>query len=390
MNGKTLISAALLFGAGVGVGWIFFAKSDPPPVVSPVPVAPVRPKSAAPPVTPSVSPAGGAAALQKYTASMSDPVSPNRRQALYRALAELTADNWQPLYDAFMERKKNGTANDDEWQLFLSAAGAVDGPGIMRRLMGDMGNLDQSPPADFHHIVRSWVAVDRAGAMAWNESLKKCPFRDGIWSGILGGLAEVDLNAAIKGVEEVAPEHRRYFLYDILPRVFQQRGIAGADEWIKTVAEANKNGGNEAAKHVSSVFTLAAARVVEANQLAGKPLESIQWMQQYAGEPYFSENILKLATTAAVKADPEAALAAFAKLPSQQQSTAISRGMETWAADAPGAAGEWLQSHQEAPYYPAAVAGYVREIRKRDPAAADQWVESLPDPTLREQLRGSR
>ena len=245
MNAKRLASAATLFGAGLLTGWLVIPQPAPKAAGHDRKIPELVAKDKAAEKEPPA-PSLGMNSPADLARALSDPVSSHRRAALYRTLSELTPDNWQPLYDAFMERRKQGRHDQGDWELFLNALGAVDGQRAMTRLVRDMGNLKSSPPPDFHYILRTWVPANQAEALAWHESLPKGPFRDGLWSGYLGGLAEVDLDAAIKGVEAVDAQYRGYFLFDLAPRVFQNGGLAAGNAWLLTVIQCNENSTPEA------------------------------------------------------------------------------------------------------------------------------------------------
>lgn len=386
MNARLLSAAAVIFGTGLATGWLIFSGPAPTPVppASHVSEGRTKSKTTEPPPSAPVMAKHSPADLARILA---DPVASHRRAALYRTLAELTPDNWQPVYDAFMERRKQGRHDSGEWELFLNALGAVDGQRAMLRLVQDMGNLNSSPPPDFHYILRTWVPANQKEALAWNESLPKGPFRDGLWSGYLGGLAEVDLDAAIKGVEAVDAQYRGYFLYDLVPRVFQNGGLPAGDAWLQTVISSNGNGTPEAQNHVRQVFQFVSRRVVEAHEAAGQPLESVKWMEAHAGKPYFSQSTWNNAAAAAMKADPPAALERFTSLTGPLQTTALNSAMTSWAGTDLPAAQQWLAARQDTPYYDSAATGLINHLLKSDPPAAVKWIDSLADPAARESLR---
>ncbi len=386
MNAKCLASAATIFGAGLLTGWLVIPQPAPKAAGHdrkiPELVAKERAAEKEPPA-----PSLGMKNPADLARALSNPVSSHRRAALYRTLSELTPDNWQPLYDAFMERRKQGRHDQGDWELFLNALGAVDGQRAMTRLVRDMGNLKTSPPPDFHYILRTWVPANQEEALAWHESLPKGPFRDGLWSGYLGGLAEVDLDAAIKGVEAVDAQYRGYFLFDLAPRVFQNGGLAAGNAWLQTVIQTNENGTPEAQQHVRQVFREVSSRVIAANEAAGQPLESVKWMESHAEKPWFNQSTWNSAVASAVKTDPSAALAHISTLNSQLQSSALNSAITTWAGDDLPATEKWLAARQDTPFYDSAATGLINHLIKSDPPAAVRWIDSLSDPAARESMR---
>jgi hypothetical protein len=324
-------------------------------------------------------------AAQDISVVLSDPIAANRRQALYQTLAGLTKDNWQPVYAAFMQRRKEGRHDGTEWELFLNALGAVDGARAMERLMADFSpDMNGVPWPDYHYLVRTWVPANKEEAMAWQSSLPKGLFRDGLWSGVIGGLAEVDLQAAIGEVEKMDPDTRRYFLYDLSPRVFQQGGLAGGEAWLQTVATAAANK-PESRSHVARVFSMVSSRVVETHTANGRPLDAVDWLAKHRQQPYWSgEHNWQAAVRDSLKADPQKALAHFAAMDGQMRGETLHTGVMEWAKTDATAAERWLAAKQDEPWYDSAAKGLINHHLQSKPADAQKWIESLADPAARD------
>lgn len=380
MNMTRLVQAALLFAAGLITGKLWPELGDRTSVSRasgtadrnrPVLTAAIPSEEDARPM------------VRPAKAILAEPKTANRRAALYRALAELTPDNWEPMYQAFMDRKKQGCHDDTEWELFLNALGAVDGQRAMLRLMKDIGKVDSSPAPDFHYILRTWVPANYDEALAWNDSLPKGPFRDGLWSGFVGGMAELDLDAAIRAVEAVEGQYRGYFLYDLVPRVFQQRGLEGGEQWLNTVVEANRSPEGYS-PHVMSVFSQVSGRMIEGYTAAGEPLRAVEWLAKHSGQPYFSgDEKWKAAAKASISHDPRAAMDKFLTLEGSGLNVSLGSGILEWMRQDGKSAKEWLAKHQDNPHYDKAAEPVIQEMLRRNDPEARQWVDSLADPNLR-------
>lgn len=317
--------------------------------------------------------------------SLNDPIAANRRWALYQTLAGLTKDNWQPVYDGFMQRRKEGRHDGAEWELFLNALGAVDGARAMQRLMADFTpDMNNSPWPDYHYILRTWVPANKEEAMAWQSSLPKGLFRDGLWSGVIGGLAEVDLNAAIGEVEKMDAGSRHYFLHDLSPRVFQQGGLAGGEAWLNTVAEAGKDK-PESRSHVSRVFNSVTSRVIESHAANGRPLDAVDWLAKHRDQPYWSgEHQWSGAVRESLKTDPQRALEHFAAQKDIVRDETLRVGLTEWTKTDAASAERWLAAKQDEPWYDSAARGLINHLLQTKPADAQKWIESLTDPVARE------
>lgn len=178
---------------------------------------------------------------------------------------------------------------------------------------------------------------DPAAAQAWIEGLPE---------GELRNSAQLTLDLAAS-----TPEMR------MMERVGRQEFTGPMDEDAKT--------------RLTNVTAMAAM-----NDLP----ETAQRVSQWPGGPARDAALEVVASRAASRDDPQAALKWAASLPEESQQAAAYSGIaKGWTGADPVAASEWLAALPEGPLREAAVAGFAGSIVYRDPEAGLQWAATLND-----------
>jgi hypothetical protein len=319
------------------------------------------------------------------------PRSADRRRIIFGVLANLTAENWEPVYKAFLEQKCQGKLNADEWELLLATLGDVAGPTVMPRLIQDLHiGMDGASPTDVHSVLRAWAARNPSQAEGWANTITQKKFRDGLWSGYFGGLAEANLKMAREKFAKVEPKDRHYSFYDVAPRVFQQEGVAGGIVWLAETLQRTNLTSSAEVGYAGLVFGAVADRMMDANAARGECETTMNWLLQHAGKPYASSTKWDKAAQLLVSQAPEKAVNYFQKIYAehrQEASMGLARSVDVWAIKDKSATEQWLTSQQSQPFYDMVVVQFIRKLQTTAPEETGKWIETVTDSKLRSSLQ---
>lgn len=130
------------------------------------------------------------------------------------------------------------------------------------------------------------------------------------------------------------------------------------------------------------------AELIAGKKLENEPERAAAWLEANLDQPWVTESRVVPATASAyVKRDPLAALAWAQRtgLPSATADTVIS-----WCHHDLNAAKQWVAENPDAPEISTSASIVMSILRARDPAAAQEWAEGLPDKAMRDRLLSPR
>lgn len=304
--------------------------------------------------------------------------SNDRMRKFSEVLAKLDASNWQGVWDVLKAERADGRFHKDKWEQFLMAMGEINGEAAMARLMTEMDVTEKTPP-DFHYIMRGWAAKNPQAASAWLGAQPAKKFRDSLYSGYLGGLAEADISKAMTEVQKVPADKRHYFFWDLAPRVFMKGGLELGRQWMDQVVAATDVNNANSLDYTGMVFGEVSGRIIDAAKERKDPKMAFEWMKDHIGQPYFSKSKWEAMAASYVSQSPQEAMQT---LSSPEYAAAGTQGLEAgirqWSQSDIEGAGQWLRTQTASPAYPRLVMSYAKELEKSNPAAAASWLNSLP------------
>ncbi|MGK0186170.1 MAG: hypothetical protein ACI9R3_001953 [Verrucomicrobiales bacterium] len=294
----------------------------------------------------------------------SDPLKSNL--LFTQLLSELTPDN----IDSALAALREAPQGWEMWQkmgLFVGAWGKLDGLAAL-----DYAKEMQGPGRMFGSAaaLSGWASIDPDAAIAWADE-NQSEGRENIMAkaGILRGLAISDPARATEYLQNL-PENTE-----------------GLDRLVDTVANEQMKQGMDSATTWAASLSTDALKKEAFEQLGDEyarqdPVKAASWIESYADNAYTSEAVEEIADEWA-EIDPGAAVAWASKLPEATQATAMESAFQEWEeSDAEGASA-YLQNMESSPAKDAAIAGFVSDLGKDEPAAAIQWANTIENEATR-------
>ena len=251
--------------------------------------------------------------------------------------------------------------------LFVGVYGSIDGPAAIeyaKKLPGP-GRMFGSAAA-----LGGWAATDADAAIAWVDE-NQPEGRESIMAkaGILRGLATSDPARATEYLQSL-PENTEGLgqLVDTVANEQMKQGIDVATTWAVNLStetlreEAFEQLGDEYARQ--------------------DPVKAASWIEAHAGNAYTEEAVEEIADEWA-EIDPAAAVDWAGRLPEATQATAMESAFQEWEeSDAEGASA-YLQNMESSPTKDAAIAGFVSDLGKDEPAMAIEWAQTIENEETR-------
>lgn len=298
-------------------------------------------------------------------------------------LLELKPENAREVFDALLEKQKNGGDTGQQMGLLLEAWGKLDGEAALGAV-GEMGGDGRSRGFASISAMKGWASTDPVTAKAYLDGLEGGFEKGMLTQGVVSGLASVDPDAATEYVLELDAardagdegnnDRWRGFAVDrqmeAIARAQIQRGMSEATAWAESLPE-------------GSIKASAFDRVAE-SFAQGDPKEAAEWVKSHADKNYAERAVREISEELSRK-DPAAAVSWAEELPEATQTSAMRDAMGRWTRDDPTAAGTYLNTMDESPTRDAAVSSFAQSYDREDPAVAAQWAGSIGDESLRTQ-----
>jgi hypothetical protein len=295
-------------------------------------------------------------------------------------LLELSPENARGLFEALLEKEKNGGDTGQQMGLFLEAWGQVDGLSAVKAVAELDGDGRRRGFAAIS-AMKGWASTDPTAARAHLDSLEN-GFEKGMMAqGLVSGMASTDPDAATAYVLEIDAAQRasgeegdrwRGFAVDrqmeAIAKAQIQRGMSSATAWAESLPE-------------GSVKSAAFDRVAESFARTN-PEEAAEWVKSNADKEYAERAVREISEELARK-DPAAAVSWAENLPEASQAGAMRTSIEMWTREDPVAAGNYLTTMGASPARDSAVSSFARSYDREDPAVAAEWAGSIADEKIR-------
>lgn len=296
-------------------------------------------------------------------------------------LLELRPENAREVFDALLDRDKNGEETGQQMSLFLEAWGKLDGEAALAAV-GELGGDGRRRGFASISAMKGWASVDPESAKAHLEGLEGGFEKGMLTQGVVSGMALSDPEAATAYVIELdaardaegGDDRWRGYAVDrqleSIAKVQMQRGMTQATAWAESLPD-------------GSIKSSAFDRVAE-SYARNDPKAAAEWVMDHADQEYADRAVREVSEELA-REDPEAAVNWAANLPEATQGSAMRESMERWTRDDPTAAGNYLTTMNESPARDAAVSSFARTLDREDPALAAEWASSIGNEETRSQ-----
>lgn len=296
-------------------------------------------------------------------------------------LLDLNAGNARELFDAMVEKQRNGNDVGQQMGLLLEAWGKVDGPSALAAV-SEMGGDGRRRGFASISAMKGWASSDPVAAKAHLEGLEDGFEKGMMTQGVVSGLAEVDPFAATEYVIALDAEREasadgnndrwRGFAIDrqmeAIANAQIQRGMKDATAWAESLPD-------------GTIKASAFDRVAD-SFARNDPQEAAEWVKNHAGQEY-AERAVREVSEELSREDPVAAVKWAGELPEEAQAGAMSTAMERWTRDDPEAAGSYLTNLADSTTRDAAVMSFARTLDREDPALAAEWAGSITNEATR-------
>ncbi|MFT6181735.1 MAG: hypothetical protein ACI9NQ_000985 [Paracoccaceae bacterium] len=298
-------------------------------------------------------------------------------------LLELQPENARDVFEALLEKGKNGGDTGQQMGLFLEAWGKIDGAAALAGVSEMDGDGRRRGFASIA-AMKGWASTDPEGAKAHLGGLENGFEKSMLVQGMVSGLASADPNAATAYVLKIEAERNaageeggsddrwRGFAVDrqmeAIANAQMQRGMKEATSWAESLPD-------------GSIKSAAFDRVAE-SFARDNPEEAAEWVKAHADQEYAERAVREISEELARK-DPAAAVSWAEDLPEASQASAMRTSMEQWTRDDPTAAGEYLTTMTESTARDAAVSSFAQTFDRENPALAAEWAGSINDEKTR-------
>ena len=296
-------------------------------------------------------------------------------------LLNLDESNARSLFDALLEKQKNGSDTGQQMGLLLEAWGKLDGPAALAAVQ-EMGGDGRRRGFASVAAMRGWASTNPEAAKAHLAGLEGGFERGMLTQGVVSGMASSDPNAATAFVLELEAERDasgdgrndrwRGFALDrqmeAIANAQIQRGMSDATAWAEGLPE-------------GAVKSSAFDRVAE-SYAQNNPQEAAEWISGHADQEY-AERAVREISEELSRNDPAAAMSWASDLPEATQPGAIRTAMERWTREDPTAAGQYLTNMEQSPSRDAAVSSFARSYDRENPAVAAEWAQSISNEQVR-------
>lgn len=296
-------------------------------------------------------------------------------------LLELKAENAREVFDALLEKQRNGGDAGQQMGLLLEAWGKLDGEAALAAV-NEMGGDGRRRGFASISAMKGWASTDPTAAKAHLDGLEGGFEKGMLTQGVVSGLASVDPEAATAYVleldaareaEEGANRWRGFAIDRQMESIAQaqiQRGMSQATGWAESLPEGSIK---------SSAFDQVAESYAQED-----PEAAAQWVKSHADKDYAERAVREISEELARK-DPAAAVSWAEDLPEATQASAMRESISRWTREDPTAAGTYLTTMNESPARDVAVSSFAQSYDREDPSVAAEWAGSIGDENLRAQ-----
>ncbi|MDB4403930.1 hypothetical protein N9154_01190 [Akkermansiaceae bacterium] len=298
-------------------------------------------------------------------------------------LLELKPENARSVFEALLEKGKNGGDTGQQMGLFLEAWGKIDGAAALAGV-SEMDSDGRRRGFASISVMKGWASTDPEAAKAHLDGLENGFDKSMLVQGMVSGLASSDPEAATTYVLKIDAERKaageeggsddrwRGFAVDrqmeAIANAQMQRGMTEATTWAEGLPD-------------GSIKSAAFDRVAE-GFARNSPEEAAEWVKAHADKDYAERAVREISEELARK-DPASAMSWAEELPEASQAAAMRTSMEQWTRDDPTAAGKHLTTMPESTARDAAVSSFAQTLDREEPALAAEWAGSISDEKTR-------
>ena len=293
-------------------------------------------------------------------------------------LLTLKAENAREVFEALLEKRKNGGENGEQMAFFLEAWGKLDGEAALAAVE-ELGGDGRRRGFASISAMKGWASSDPTKARAHLEGLEAGFEKGMLVQGVVSGMASVDPQSATEFVLEMDEARRaeggdgeedrwRGFATDrqmeAIARAQMQQGMPQATAWAESLPD-------------GSIKSSAFDRVAE-NFAQSDPAAAAEWVKSHADQEY-AERAVREVSEELSRKDPAAAVSWAEELPEATQASAMRQSIEQWTRQDAEAAGQYLTTMEESASRDAAVSSFARTLDREDPVVAAEWAASISD-----------
>ena len=306
--------------------------------------------------------------------AFTDPVEHRKNKAFLDLFEYLTPESAVRIVDVFGEFYQRGIQQELAWRTFWTRWGEIDGAGALEFAVNNP-KFARSGHLHIEMLMKGWSTVDPDSAERWLRAHPEVPHQGWMAAALAGSWATSDPDRATSMLFSLPlkPDELNQGLGTLAETLRLTGGLEKVGVWFERLDAPVKQ----------LAFSHAAARIKDGDLDYAKDWFALQADKPWRVDSHYLEFIQRYGTK-----DPAAAAAwVFSIPPNAGESYPIgtSKVMEQWTMkDAPSAS-SWLMQRRQETWWPRAAKGYFNGLEKRDPTAAEAFMDALA-PSEREAI----
>ena len=300
-----------------------------------------------------------------------------RRMAMFESMLERAGpEHYAAVVALIRENDLRGSGSAGEWSRLWASWGRRDPAGAMEFIRAHDWNgwSREAPEEAKNRTLTYWAQTDPAGAAHFLETSAELANGDrtGI-QGMVRGWAAVDAEAAAQWLFKSGLGMGAE--YDaVVQAIGRKGGHEALDAWYEEIKH------SEAPSKDLSGF----GQTIFRNKLAYQPDMAAAWLEKNLDQPWIAEGGMAETAVGLLASRNPANAMEWAKRNGSEDAAFMAMG--EWCERDVQAASKWLEENEDCPAYSQNAARVVVALQHRDPAAAREWVERIPDQEIRRQL----
>ena len=304
-------------------------------------------------------------------------------------IPKITAENWRGVFETL------GAMNDKEdpslyttasYHLIMEQIGKVAGADVLNEELAKPNWRRMT----LRFVLSGWAEKDPKSAVAWYGQIVPND-QQVLIQGLVTGLARVDSGES-RGIWRCRTSSfsRMMTRRPSFVRRFREGGARAGARSIDNLA-----GRKDLPPSVKGQIFGALAQVkVDKSAAAGKPLATLDWMEQYVGQEVMDSRATALILTKAALADPSKTLAWLqkngARFTTDQQKEAFPAVARACLQKDPEQFAAWLTANPDDPQHDQfAATAAQRQLAAGNLDDAQRWLQLIGDPDLRAQFENT-
>jgi hypothetical protein len=307
-----------------------------------------------------------------------------RLGAWQAALAQVDEKNWRSIFDLTLKARLHGMISEEEKYWMWERLGQVAGRELMEKVKPKdlAGDYELS---NGRFAMKGWARHDPTAAWSYIEALPAGNFREGMVAGFVWGIG-ADRAPQALGALQTLPEERQAFLVRRGLELSDGRHLSElARAWLDTGRDPEDGGRQQVFRTL-----LATQRATDWSDKSGERLAG--WVESFGDKGYITAPaLIEVTQRLAAGKSPDAAITWAERYSEKMPAAAHPAAQDVLARYARSdliGAGRWLNEHRDSPLYDYAAVGFLSAVRgKIDGATAQEWVQTIRDPNLQQQMQ---